>query len=160
MNATIEALVHDVVDAFGVDVDGLDIVTAGTRRLLRVAVDSDSGVPVDTMAAISRELSARLDESDPLGQQPYTLEITSRGLDKPLETARHWRRNLDRLVRISLVDGGSLSGRIREVDDTGTTLEVAHSEQRLEFAQVATAHVVPELKTPPPRRTTPTREES
>ncbi len=46
-----------------------------------------------------------LDDSDVMGEQPYTLEVTSRGVDRPLTLPRHWRRNADRLVKVTLTDG-------------------------------------------------------
>ena len=92
---------------------------AGKRRVLRVAVDKDGGVTLDDVAAATREVSRVLDESDVMGEQPYTLEVTSRGVDRPLTLPRHWRRNLDRLVKVTLDDGATLEGRIVAASDDG-----------------------------------------
>jgi ribosome maturation factor RimP len=57
-----------------------------------------------------------------MGAEPYLLEVTSRGVDRPLTHARHWRRNAGRLVKVTLVEGGEVEARIGESDDDGVTL--------------------------------------
>jgi ribosome maturation factor RimP len=87
-----------------------------------------------------------------MGEQPYTLEVTSRGLDRPLTLARHWRRNVGRLVVAELADGSRLRGRIAAVDDDpvdGTAdVTVDGRQQRLALADVVTARIEPELTRP------------
>ena len=67
------------------------ITPAGKRRLLRVVVDRDGGLGLDTVAAVSTAVSAVLDERDPMGGSPYVLEVSSPGVDRPLTEPRHWR---------------------------------------------------------------------
>ena len=70
--------------ALGLDVEAVEVTPAGNRRVLRVAVDSDGGVTLDTIADATRVVSDTLDGSDVMGERPYTLEVTSRGVDRPL----------------------------------------------------------------------------
>ena len=91
----------------GLDVEAVELTPAGSRRLLRVAVDKDGGVTLDDIADATREVSRVLDDTDAMGEQPYTLEVTSPGVDRPLTLPRHWRRNQDRLVKVTLADGGA-----------------------------------------------------
>ncbi len=95
----------DPLAATGLDVEAIELTQAGNRRLLRVAVDKDGGVTLDDIADATREVSRVLDGSDVMGEQPYTLEVTSPGTDRPLTLPRHWRRNRGRLVKVSLTDG-------------------------------------------------------
>ena len=108
----IEAELVDPLRAMGLDVEAVEVTPAGKRRVLRVAVDKDGGVTLDDVADATREVSRVLDESDVMGEMPYTLEVTSRGVDRPLTLPRHWRRNEDRLVKATLTDGSTLTGRI------------------------------------------------
>ena len=101
----IEAELVDPLGALGFDVEAVEVTPAGKRRVLRVAVDKDGGVTLDDVAEATREVSRVLDESDVMGEMPYTLEVTSRGVDRPLTLPRHWRRNDDRLVKATLADG-------------------------------------------------------
>ena len=98
----IEAELVDPLQAMGLDVEAVEVTPAGKRRVLRVAVDKDGGVTLDDVADATREVSRVLDESDVMGEMPYTLEVTSRGVDRPLTLPRHWRRNEDRLVKAVL----------------------------------------------------------
>ena len=85
----------------GLDVEAVEVTPAGNRRVLRIAVDGDDGVSLDTIADATRVVSDTLDESDVMGERPYTLEVTSRGVERPLTLPRHWRRNVDRLVAVT-----------------------------------------------------------
>ena len=108
----------------GLDVEAVELTPAGKRRVLRVAVDKDGGVTLDDVAAATRTVSEVLDESDAMGEQPYTLEVTSRGVDRPLTLPRHWRRNADRLVKVTLTDGDAVTGRVGASDESAVTLDV------------------------------------
>jgi ribosome maturation factor RimP len=81
-----------VVHAMDMDLESIRVTSAGRRRVLRVVVDADGGVSLDEIALASRELSARLDSGPEMGEQPYTLEVSSPGIDRPLTQPRHWRR--------------------------------------------------------------------
>jgi len=94
-----------VVHALGMDLESVKVTTAGRRRLLRMVVDSDGGVSLDDAALASRELSVTLDASDVMGDMPYTLEVSSPGVDRPLTEPRHWQRAVGRLVRVPLTAG-------------------------------------------------------
>jgi ribosome maturation factor RimP len=117
-------VIGPVVAAAGMDLESVRVTAAGRRRLLRVVVDSDRGVSLDDAAAISRELSAALDKVAVMGDFPYTLEVSSPGVDRPLTDRRHWRRAVGRLVRVAVADSGPVAGRIVSADADGVTLDV------------------------------------
>jgi ribosome maturation factor RimP len=140
--------------ALGLDLEDVDVTAAGKRRLLRVAVDKDGGVSMDDVADGTREVSRVLDETDAMGNQPYTLEVGSPGVDRPLTLPRHWRRNADRLVKVTLLDGATVTGRItgeltggaEDRDDDAVSLLVDGEEQIVRLAEVAKARVQIEFK--------------
>ena len=131
--------------ALGLDLEGLELTPAGRRRVLRVAVDKDGGVTLDDVAEATKEVSRLLDDSDVMGEQPYVLEVSSPGTDRPLTHARHWRRNLGRLVAVTTTDGSSRTGRIVESGEDAVGLDVDGHRLELPLAQVATARVQVEL---------------
>jgi ribosome maturation factor RimP len=137
----IEAELVDPLAARGLDVESVEVTPAGKRRVLRVAVDKDGGVTLDDVAAATKEVSRVLDDSDVMGEQPYTLEVTSRGVDRPLTLPRHWRRNSGRMVKATLEDGTTLEGRIVSSDDEAVTLDVAGSQRELAYREVSKALV-------------------
>jgi ribosome maturation factor RimP len=127
--------------ARGLDVEAVEITPAGKRRVLRVAVDGDGGVTLDTVADATRLVSETLDASDVMGEQPYTLEVTSRGVDRPLTLPRHWRRNAARLVRVSLRDGHEVTGRIVTAGEADVILDVDGTTRTIPYDEVAKALV-------------------
>jgi len=131
----------DPVAAVGLDVEAIEVTQAGKRRLLRVAVDKDGGVTMDDIADATREVSRILDDSDVMGRQPYTLEVTSPGTDRPLVLPRHWRRNRDRLVKATLVDGSAVTGRVTASDEERALLDVDGAEREVRFDDVTRAKV-------------------
>lgn len=137
----IEEELRDPLQALGLDVEAVEITPAGKRRVLRVAVDKDGGVTLDDVADATREVDRVLEASDVMGEQPYTLEVTSRGVDRPLTLPRHWRRNATRLVKVTTTAGETLTGRITSSDEEGVTLDVTGRERRLAYADVAKALV-------------------
>jgi ribosome maturation factor RimP len=142
----IEAELVGPLFALGLDVEAVELSSAGKRSVLRVAVDQDGGVTLDDVAVATKAVSDVLDDSDVMGEQPYTLEVTSRGVDRPLTLPRHWRRNAGRLVKASLVEGGEVTGRIGESDDETVTLEVTGEARRVAYADIAKAKVQIEFK--------------
>lgn len=125
----------------GLDVEAVEISAAGRRRLLRVAVDKDGGVSLDDIAEATRALGTVLDESDAMGDRAYTLEVTSPGVDRPLTLPRHWRRNQERLVTVTLREGGTLTGRIASADDDAVVLDVDGASVSLSYDEVTKAKV-------------------
>jgi ribosome maturation factor RimP len=135
--------------AAGLDVEAVELSQAGKRRLLRVAVDRDGGVTMDDIADATREISQVLDGSEVMGRQPYTLEVTSPGTDRPLVAPRHWRRNRGRLVKATLADGSTVTGRVTASDDATATLDVDGTLREVPFDTVAKAKVQIEFNRSP-----------
>jgi len=149
LGSAIESVVRDAVADVGFDLESLEEVRIGQRWVIRVIVDSDAGVGLDDIAAVSRAVSQALDERDELMAGPYTLEVTSPGVDRPLTHPRHWRRNRLRLVRAALVAGGELIGRIGDCDDEGVTLLASGSLRRVRYTELSRAMVEVEFRHPP-----------
>ncbi|RJQ82880.1 ribosome maturation factor RimP [Pseudonocardiaceae bacterium YIM PH 21723] len=133
----------------GFDLDSLDVQAAGRRKVVRVVLDSDDGVDLDEMAQASRAISEVLEEADEILGGPYTLEVTSPGVDRPLTQPRHWRRAHLRQVRITPAEGKEYLARVGTADETGATVLVGKELRRLEFDQVSKAVVEVEFKQPP-----------
>lgn len=127
--------------AVGLDLEAVELTPAGKRRMLRVAIDKDGGVTMDDIAVATKEVSRILDESDVMGEHPYTLEVTSPGTDRPLTLPRHWRRNKGRLVKVTGEDGESFIGRIVASDEERATIDIAGQEREIGFADVSKARI-------------------
>lgn len=139
-------LIEPVVAAAGMDLESVRLTVAGKRRKLAVIVDSDSGVSLDDTADVSREISVLLDANNVLGEVPYTLEVSSPGVDRPLTEPRHWRRARGRLVRVKVTGEGAVEGRVLAADADGVTLDTvsngrASGERRFPHADLGAGSV-------------------
>ncbi len=141
-------VIGPVVTAAGMDLESVRVSAAGRRRLLRVVVDSDQGVSLDDAAVISRQLSAVLDTAPVMGDFPYTLEVSSPGVDRPLTDPRHWRRAVGRLVQVTVTDAGTVSGRIVAADADGVTLDAGGDRRRFGYAALGAGAVQVEFGHP------------
>jgi ribosome maturation factor RimP len=165
--AKLEALLEPIVRAAGLDLESVKIGRAGRRRLLRVVVDADGGVSLDDIALVSREASVRLDDTGAMGEAPYTLEVSSPGVDRPLTQPRHWRRAMGRLVRVPLAGSGNpgnpgpgnpgpgaeaqaapVEGRVVAAGDNGVILEVDGEHLELGYAELGPGQMQVEFGRP------------
>ena len=118
-------LVRPVLTGLGYDLEDLVARTAGGRRELRIVVDRDGGASLDALAEASREVAAVLDDAELYGEEPYELELTTPGIDRPLTEPRHWRRARGRkvTVRHRTEDGEqTLTARVGDSDENSVTL--------------------------------------
>lgn len=136
--ATSEMISQQAADALsgsGVVVDDVALQQAGRRRLVRIFLARDvSGLPsddttstvepltLDEVAEATRTVSSALDSSDVMGEAPYTLEVSSAGIDRPLTTPDQFRRNVGRLVKITTTDGTTTTDRIASARPEDITL--------------------------------------
>jgi ribosome maturation factor RimP len=141
-------VIRPVVAAAGMDLESVRVTAAGRRRLLRVVVDSDRGVSLDDAAVVSRSLSAALDAVAVMGDFPYTLEVSSPGVDRPLTDSRHWRRAVGRLVRVPVADSGAVAGRILSADADGVTMDVEGARRRFAYGALGAGAVQVEFGHP------------
>ncbi|MCX4577857.1 ribosome maturation factor RimP [Streptomyces sp. NBC_01571] len=140
-------LLEPLVSSQGLDLEEIEVDSVGRKRVLRVVVDSDAGADLDQIADVSRALSAKLDESDAMGEGEYTLEVGTPGAERELKEHRHYVRATDRLVKFQLGDGAELVARILKADDDGLDVEVPGvkgrrpTTRRIAFADIAKARV-------------------
>lgn len=137
-----------VVRAAGLDLEDVSVTPAGRRRVVRVVVDSDTRLDLDAVADVSRVVSDALDAADVFGTQPYVLEVSSPGVDRPLTQPRHWRRATGRLVAAELTDGTSLTGRVVETDSASVQLDVDGTIHEIPLSEVRSARVQVEFSRP------------
>ncbi len=146
-SATIAELIENltpVVAEVGLELDDLKLSKAGKYRVLEIAVDGDE-INLDLVAEASRAISEYLDNSSLMGEQAYTLEVTTRGVDRPLTKPQHWSRNIGRLVKVSGT-GITETGRIKSVNFPDVTLEVNGKDLVINAFEISSAIVQVEFK--------------
>ena len=133
-----------VVSEVGLELDDLKLSKAGKYRVLEIAVDGDE-INLDLVAEASRAISEYLDNTNLMGEQAYTLEVTTRGVDRPLIKPQHWSRNIGRLVKIT-GDSINETGRIKSFNNPFVTLEIKGKDREIATTEISTAVIQVEFK--------------
>lgn len=144
------SVVSPVVEAAGLHLEDARVARAGNRSTVRVVVDLPDdevgSLDSDRLGDVSREISRAMDEADVVRGQ-YTLEVSTPGASRPLTEPRHFRRARTRTVRLTLADGGTTTGRLRDVvDDAAGPVLVLDGGARVLLSDVRKAKVELELK--------------
>lgn len=164
-------IVREILDQFALELESLDVVGGGSHRVVRIVVDGDGadgrGPSLDDIAEATQAISRAFDEEPATGDRPYTLEIGSRGVSRPLTEAKHWRRNRGRLVEVEREGAPTVTGRIVDTDDESATLEIQVPREKgakgpkwttkiisIAFTEVTTARIQVELVKPRNSNTT------
>lgn len=137
-------LITSAVESHGLILEEVNVASPGNRRLITCVVDSLESINLDDVTIASKEISAILDAADFLGETPFTLEVTSPGVDRPLTQPRHWQKNLNRLVRSVMVNGEVVIGRVDVVHDESVCVIVAGKIAKkieLPFVEIKRAQV-------------------
>lgn len=126
----IAVAITPAIEAAGCYLEEVTLTPAGKRKIMTVIVDGDTNLSLDQVTAVSKEVSAIVEVLPALGDTPFTLEVTSPGVDRPLTHPRHWRKNHGRLITVTLEDGKVVKGRIgasTEVDVEIDSLKIAYA---------------------------------
>jgi ribosome maturation factor RimP len=136
----VQELAERVASGHGVEVLEATLRRQGRAQVLSVVLDADEPVDAEVVEEVSKDLSHALDQADPLPGS-YTLEVTTPGLDRPLRSARDFRRQRGHRVRI-VGDGSTVEGVVRDADDRAVTLEVDGAELQVPLSDVLRGKVV------------------
>jgi ribosome maturation factor RimP len=133
-------ILEPIASNMGLDLEDVEIKSAGKHSIVQVSIDKDGGINLDEVAQISNQISEALDAKEVLGEKPYTLEVGSPGIDRALTLPRHWRRNNGRLVKINFGSNSEI-GRIIESDDKKVSLEVKGKTRSINFDKIDKAFI-------------------
>ncbi|CAB4580685.1 MAG: ribosome maturation factor RimP [Actinobacteria bacterium] len=128
----ISELVTPAVSDQGFYLEDVHVATPGNHRIVTCIVDGDVSLNLDQVTSVSRVISELLDEAAFMGETPFTLEVTSPGVDRPLTKPRHFAKNVDRLLKIIKLDGSEVTGRILSNTDNDVTLTVLIKKESTE----------------------------
>src|SRR5690348_5436078 len=144
----LEDLVRQVVEASGeLELVEADLVREQGRRILRVAIDRDGGIDLDTIAQVSERLSRRLDlEGFDPGPGSYSLEVGSPGIERPLKRPLDFQRRVGEQVKVKTaepVEGSrTLSGTLVAADDDGVRIATDAGERAVPYVGIRSARTV------------------
>ena len=134
--------VTPALSALGFYLEDVTITSAGRRSMLTIIVDGDTHLSLDQVTSATKAIGEIVESIQSLGETPFTLEVTSPGLDRPLTKPRHWRKNIDRLVKVVLLDGKEIKGRIKAASEDSATVD----QSEINFAEIKRASLEVEFK--------------
>ena len=120
---------------------------AGPKTKISIFLDGDQGIDIDVCAQVSRQIGKELDDTDLL-KHPYTLMVSSPGLDRPLKLPRQYHRNIGKDVKIKLKNAKQKKGKLLKVNQDFIVIEITTGSQgetkqeRIPFIEIETTHVL------------------
>ena len=125
----ISELISPALHNAGYFLEDVNLVNPGQHRIVTVIVDGESALNLDQVTVASKLVSELLDEAAFMGETPFTLEVTSPGIDRPLTLPRHFAKNVDRLLKVAKTDGIVITGRILSNNEDDVTLAVTEKKE-------------------------------
>lgn len=135
-----ETLVRPVIEGAGLELVDVTFGREGGRRILRLTVDRDGGVDLETISTISEKVSRRLD-LEGFEPGPYALEVTSPGVERPLRRPEDFRRAVGGRIRARTAEG-AVEGVLRSVAEDEVAIDVDGEERRLPLDAVTAAKTI------------------
>ena len=132
----ISELITPALQKAGYFLEDVNLVSPGQHRIVTVIVDGETGLNLDQVTVASKLVSELLDAAAFMGETPFTLEVTSPGIDRPLTLPRHFAKNVDRLLKVTKTDGLTVTGRILSNTENDVTLSVT---EKKDFKEVVVA---------------------
>jgi ribosome maturation factor RimP len=128
----IAELISPALQEAGYYLEDINVVSPGNHRIVTVIVDGEAALNLDQVTVASKLVSELVDEAPFMGETPFTLEVTSPGIDRPLTLPRHFAKNLTRLLKVTQNDGVVVTGRITANTDNDVTLSVVEKKETKE----------------------------
>lgn len=145
---SVSALVSPILEKMGIELVEVEFRKRGDQCDLTVYIDKDGGVSLDDCEAVHNAIDAPLDELDPTDGKPYTLNVSSPGLDRPYKTLRDYRKHIGEETEFSLykpVEGvKKFEAVLKDVDDdfTTVTVDLKGKTIQLNIKEIALARAV------------------
>lgn len=135
----IRAFLSNIADAMNIEI--VDVEFNKRTETLTVYIETSQGVDLDTCERFHNAITDPIDELDPSYGAPYTLNVSSPGLDRPFKTERDFTRNLGKEIEVKLfapIKGKKLiEGVLSAFDANCVTVKTADGELKISFNKIA-----------------------
>jgi ribosome maturation factor RimP len=142
---SLEALCTPVVEGMGFELWGIEFRSSQKHAHVKVFIDHEDGITVDHCSDVSHQISGVLDVEDPISV-PYTLEVSSPGLERPLMKIEHYRKYIGRQIKVRLIwaieERKNLNGELVKAEDETITLLMEGEEFEFPISAVKRANLI------------------
>lgn len=143
-----EEKVVPLIEELGYEVVEVEYAKKSDGMNLTFYIDKENGVQIDDCEKVSKAIDKVLDDLNPTDDEPYILNVSSPGIDRPLKTDRDFIRNLGKEISVSLFakfNGKKIyEGVLKAFDENTLTIEINNEELVLSRDKIA--HIVPIIK--------------
>ena len=148
MSPEIRNAIERKLKALDLELFDIKVFQAGPRLVVRVFIDNEDGVSIGNCEKASHEISMIL-EVENFTQKPYTLEVSSPGLDRPLVSEKDFQRSLSKMLRLRVENESgkakTVEGRLVEIEENRFLLEIKGQKRPIEREKVLSGKVIPEF---------------
>ncbi len=141
-----EEKLRPVIEEMGYELVEVSYEKENGGMSLIFTIDKDGGVTVDDCEIVNKKIDPILDEMNPTDDKPYTLVVSSPGLDRPLKTDRDLSRNIGNEVDVTLFakfDGKKLfTGVLESFDEKSVTIKTDKERINLDRDKIASIKLV------------------
>ena len=142
---SLEALCTPVVEGMGFELWGIEFRSSQKHAHVKVFIDHKDGITVDHCSDVSHQISGVLDVEDPISV-PYTLEVSSPGLERPLMKIEHYRNYIGQQIKVRLIwaieERKNLNGELVNAADENITLLMEGEEFEFPISAVKRANLI------------------
>jgi ribosome maturation factor RimP len=126
----VEAEIRELIEGLNPNIYIVDIkLKTGSKNVLSILLDTDSGITISEIATVSRKLNRYFEEEDPFSFA-FDLQVSSPGIGKPLAMRRQYHRHVGRKLKVVLLDGTEVGGRLREVREEDIVLDLPPKKKK------------------------------
>jgi ribosome maturation factor RimP len=117
--------IEEFVEHFITKTDGLFLieVKSAPGNKITVLLDGDKGVTIENCTAVNKALYKFIEETQLFGENNFSLEVSSFGVDRPLVLLRQYKKNIGRTVEVVLTDGQKLDGKLLDANEEQIIIE-------------------------------------
>lgn len=141
-----EAKLRPIIEEMGYDLVEVSYEKENGGMSLIFTIDKESGVTIDDCEIVNKKIDPILDELNPTDDKPYTLVVSSPGLDRPLKTDRDLKRNLEKEVDITLfskINGKKLfRGILKSFDEKNVSIQTEKEDLTFERDKIGSIKLV------------------
>ena len=141
-----EEKLRPVIEEMGYELVEVSYEKENGSMSLIFTIDKEEGVTIDDCEIVNKKIDPILDELNPTDDKPYTLVVSSPGLDRPIKTDRDLKRNLGKEIELTLFakqDGQKVfKGVLKDFDDKNVTLQTQKGDFTFERTKIANMKLV------------------
>ena len=143
-----EEKICPIIEELGYEVVEVEYVKKSEGKNLTFYIDNDKGIELADCEKVSKAIDQILEDVNPTEDQPYILNVSSPGLDRPLKTERDFQRHIGKEIEIILfakINGKKdFKGQLVSYNDEVVT--ILKNDEELSFERQKIAHIVPVIK--------------